>query len=111
MEIFKHRLLLVFLIITGLILILGALVIIGNVGSLPQQLILHFDSFHGIDLFGGYTDLWLVWVMGFVFAIINAVLAEEFFYKNRVLTYIFLGVDVVISLLTLIVVSTIISVS
>ncbi len=111
MNIFKQRLLFIFLVITGVMLILGALVILGNGNGLPQQLILHFDSFRGIDLFGGYTDLWLVWIMGFVFTIINAVLAEEFFYRNRVLTYLLLGFDVVIAMLTLIVVSTIISVS
>jgi len=111
MEIFKHKLLVVFLVITGLILALGGVIIVGNAGNLPQQLILHFDSFHGIDMFGEYADLWLVWITGFMFAVLNAVLAEEFFYKNRVLTYIFLSVNVIIALLTLIVVSTVISVS
>jgi hypothetical protein len=107
----KEKVLRVFLVITGILFLLSLGLIYFNTKNLDTPLILHFDQIKGIDLFGEKIDLWLIWFMGFAMAVINTFLGQVFFERERILSYIFIGTNILISILLLIVVGTIISVN
>jgi hypothetical protein len=110
-NIFKQKILVIFLAVTAVLLLAGLALVYFNVDSLSTRLVLHFDAFKGVDLFGENADLWRLWGTGVLVTLLNAILGEAFFKKERMLTYIFLGVNILISLLLLLAISTIISVN
>lgn len=79
--------------------------------GLSTPVILHFDHFNGIDLFGDRASLWGVWFLGLVMGLVNAAFSEFFFYRSRVLSYVFLAANFFISILLLVAVSLIITVN
>ncbi|MDO8557307.1 MAG: hypothetical protein Q7R98_02475 [Candidatus Jorgensenbacteria bacterium] len=111
LEILKQKPLVVLLAISAILLLggLGALLI--NFGRLPAQIILRFDVFHGVTLMGSRADAFIVWLGALLLGIANTVLAEELFYRNRLLTYIFIVGTLILSLLALIATATIVSVN
>lgn len=111
MVIFKEKILLIFLILSLLFLLISAAFIFFNAEKLSSPLILHFDSYRGVDRMGEIADLWLILILGLLAAIINSVLAEVFFYRERILAYLLSGTNVFIGLLVLIAVTVIISVN
>lgn len=111
MNILKQKILVIFLIVTAVLLLAGFALVYFKVGSLSAPLVLHFDAFKGVDLFGGHANLWRLWGVGALLTLLNAFLGEAFFNKERMLTYLFLGVNILLSLLLLLAISTIISVN
>ncbi len=98
-------------ILSLIVLFITLILIILNKESLNQPIILHYDSFGGIDLFGTPNDLWGIWLAGLVTGVVNVFLGAAFFYRERILTYLFLGANVVIAILVLVAVANIISVN
>ncbi|MDI6734561.1 MAG: hypothetical protein QMD50_03710 [Patescibacteria group bacterium] len=110
-EFFSQKVLFFGLALSIVIFLISAGLIVTHIGSLPETTIIHFDSFSGIDYFGEPADLWWIWGIGFFMMIINAILGIEFFYRERIATYLFFATNLLISILILIVVATIISVN
>ncbi|MDI6820902.1 MAG: hypothetical protein QMD65_01860 [Patescibacteria group bacterium] len=110
-EFFSQKILFFALVLSLAIFLVSAGLIATHIGNLPDTTIIHFDSFSGIDFFGEPLDLWWIWGIGIFMAIINIVLGNEFFYRERIATYLFFATNLLISILILIVIATIISVN
>lgn len=82
-----------------------------RIGSLTTPVILHFDHFNGIDLFGDRSSVWGVWLLGGVIALVNLAFTEFFYYRSRILSYVFLSVNFFISILLLVALAAIVSVN
>jgi hypothetical protein len=82
-----------------------------NAEVLPAKLIIHFDAFRGVDFFGDATDVW--WALALIIGMVglNTALAAAFFYRERLGSYLLLGVSVLLGFLSLVFVSTILSVN
>ncbi len=91
--------------------IVGFVFIVFKVNMLSLPVILHFDAFNGVDKFGDQSSVWGVWGLGFVFFLLNSVLGEVFFLRERALTFVFLGTNLLFSLLFLIIISVIITIN
>lgn len=79
--------------------------------QLEPPLILHFDSWRGIDFYGGISNLWGIWLVVFFFNLLNFVLAKFFFFRERFVFYLFISVNLILNILLLIIVGTILSVN
>ncbi len=80
-----------------------------NVGELSYPLILHFSSYFGVDAVGGRGSVWGIVAIAALVAILNAFIGATFFYRERVLTYLFFATNVLIALLSLVAVANIIA--
>jgi hypothetical protein len=94
-----------------IIFIAGLLFILFQINTLSLPVILHFDILNGVDVFGGQSSVWGVWGLGFVFFVLNSVLCEVFFFCERALSFVFLGTNLLLSILFLIIISVIITVN
>ncbi len=111
MAIFKHKILVVLLSIAAVLTLIALGTIALRVDHLSTPLIIHFDAYHGIDFFGTRADLWGIGAIGALALVLNTFLAEAFFYRERLLTYVFMGANVLVSLFFLIAVIVIVSVN
>ncbi len=80
-------------------------------GTGAQTIVLHFDAVRGADQFGAVSNLWellgiMVLMMG-----INIFLAQQFFYKERLISYGLLGASAFFSFLFFIALMVILSVN
>jgi len=106
---FKVKALLILAFISGGLLFFTAGLLIFQAPQLAYPLLLHFDGAGRAPLLGEPFHLWLVWATGLVCAIINFFFGRVFFFRERMLTYLFFSANMVISLLTLVAIGTIIS--
>ena len=109
MEIFKQKIFLILIAVSGALLLAALGLLIFGVSGSSAPLIIHFDPAKGVDVFGNLWDVWAVWLTGAVLVITNTVLSRQFYYRERFLTYIFLGANTLISLFTLVIIATIAS--
>lgn len=109
--IFKEKLLLVLIFLSLLLLVFSLGLVYFNIDKLSSPIIIHFDGLKGIDFFGQTRDLWFIWLTGFTIVILNIFLGNVFFYRERILTYLFLGSGLLISILLLVALANIISVN
>jgi len=110
-NIFKQKILLVFSALSAFLFLLSLVLIYFNLSRLSAPLILHFDALRGVDFFGEKYDFFGIWLVGLAAAIINTILSEIFFYRERILSYIFSGVNLLLALLILIFVAVVIRVN
>ncbi|KKU93876.1 MAG: hypothetical protein UY26_C0003G0024 [Candidatus Jorgensenbacteria bacterium GW2011_GWA1_48_13] len=82
-----------------------------NVNELSAPLILHFDKLKGIDFLGEKSDVWGIWAGGFALLVLNSLLASVFFHRERVLAYVFAGVNLLFAVLVLVALGVIFSVN
>jgi len=73
--------------------------------------ILHFDGYKGVDILGKVVDVWFIIGAVFLILIVNIILTEIFFQRERILSYFLVSVNLLISILLMIVVAVIISVN
>lgn len=107
--IFTRKLLLILSGLSG-VAVLGSLTLAFlKLGGLPYPLVLHFDSFHGVDFLGDTTDFWGIWLGGFACIVLNFFLGEVMFTKERVLSYVFLSVNLLLSILLFVITTVIIA--
>lgn len=99
-----------FLASAALVLIALVLTLIG-LAKVNNLLILHFDSYRGIDFLGDKKDIFSIIGLSFAIIIINFLLAKQIYYKERFLAYSLSFTSLIFSLLILIGVSVIISVN
>jgi len=103
MNIFKQKVLLALMGLTG-VLFGGSLILaLFRLGGLSYPIILHFDPFRGVDFLGNLTDFWTIWASGLVLTAINTWLGETLFERERFLSYLFISANVLIALLILII--------
>ena len=98
----KEKILLIFFSISFGLLLVSAGLIYLNLDNLSSPLILHFSVYEGVDLVGDKIDLWKIPIMGFLVFTLNLVLGAVFFYRERIITYVFLATGVFVSILVLI---------
>lgn len=89
------------------LLLISGIFLAFNGARLPSLIVLHFDAFHGIDRFGSYGDLWILWTIGTAIIFLNYLLAYELFNRERALSYFFIGINLLIALLEFIALVTI----
>ena len=111
MAVLKEKTLIIFLIIGGIFMLSSLGLLYFNSSNLIPPIIIHFDSYQGVSFLGTLTDLWSIWLVGFIMIIINFGLSEVFFYRERLLSYLFVGTNIIIALLVLIILAVIISVN
>ncbi len=92
-------------------LIIGFGVAIYNFSGFRGLLIIHFDSFRGIDFLGDKGDVFKILGLGIIVLVINAVLAHEFYWKERFLSYVLSFGTAIFSLLILMAIIAIISIN
>lgn len=109
-ELFHHKSILILLGASVVLLFVSFIFIISSVNNLSTPLILHFDV-NGIDRYGGVIDLWGIWTVGLGIGLINTFLGRSFFFRERVLGYVFFGATPLLLLFFLIAIATIISVN
>ncbi len=82
-----------------------------NFSGFRGLLIIHFDSFRGIDFLGDKGDVFKILGLGIIVLVINAVLAHEFYWKERFLSYVLSFGTAIFSLLILMAIIAIISIN
>ncbi|MEK7089603.1 MAG: hypothetical protein AAB920_02175 [Patescibacteria group bacterium] len=109
---FTHHKALSVLIIISLVFTIFSFILLSlNYGRLAESIVLHFDSFHGVDMFGSRASIWWIWFLGFAMLGVNLGLAYEYYNRERFLSYLFLGANALISLFVLVIIGVIISIN
>lgn len=111
MIIFKKKILLVLLVLSVGLMIFSFGLIYFNIGSFGFSVVLHFDAFNGVNFLGSRSDVWLIWATTLLFIVLNTILAEFIFYRERVLAYSLIGANLLLAVLTLIVSGVIVAVN
>jgi hypothetical protein len=111
MVILKEKVLTGFTAASAVLILASVALTAFNVSELGTPLILHFDAYSGADFFGSVIDLWLIVGAVFLMMVANVILAEVFFRRERILSYLLIGTNFLLSILLLIVVAVIISVN
>lgn len=97
--------------LVALILFGSFLFVVFSSSSLTTPVVLKFDSLRGITMFGEQANVWGIWIFGFCIIALNTVLSEFFFFRERMLSYIFLGTNMLIGVLLFIIISVIVAVN
>jgi hypothetical protein len=92
-----------------LILIIASAIFYVRVEPTDKPLILHFDSYRGIDFLGSRAQVFGIILSVFVLLLINFFLARLLYDRERLLSYIFVFASLLLSILILMAVSVIIS--
>ncbi|MEK7465326.1 MAG: hypothetical protein AAB631_00955 [Patescibacteria group bacterium] len=111
MKIFTQRKIIILLAVAGFFFVVSLGILLLNIARVSGPLILHFDAFHGIDLFGSVGNIAGMWIMAFAMAIINLFLADLLYFRERVLSYAIVGMNVLISVFLFILMAVIASVN
>ena len=93
------------------ILVLTTLVVYLRLAESAAPLIVHFDVQKGIDFLGNRFDIFNILIVALVIFLINFILAEFIFDRQRFLSFVFAYVSLAISTLILIAISVIISIN
>jgi|SRR3989344_380802 len=97
--------------ITTVVLLFTLVLVLIFFGATDTPLIIHFDSYKGIDFLGNKLHVFGIVFVGVVMFLINVGLAHALYYRDRFLSYIIGCATLVIALLILIAVSAIIAVN
>lgn len=111
MKIFTQRKIIILLAVAGFFFVVSLGILLLNISRVSGPLILHFDAFHGVDLFGTVGDVTGIWVMAFLMIVVNVVLADVLYLRERVLSYAFIGINILISIFLFILMAVIASVN
>ncbi len=111
LDMFKEKAPVALLLVSGALFLIATAIVALNVGHLPASIILHFDAYHGIDLFGTVEDLWKLLGAMIFLALVNTFLGSESFSRARTLAYLLIGTNVLLSLLTVVALATIVYVN
>lgn len=103
MNIFKQKVLLILMGLTGLLFGGSLILALFRLNGLSYPIILHFDPFRGVDFLGNINDFWTIWGSGLLLVVLNTWLSETLFRRERFLSYLFLSANALIALLILII--------
>lgn len=107
----RERTLLTLFILCGVFLVTSFGLVIFKANLLTLPIILRFDGLRGIDMFGTVSDVWGIWLLGFSMIALNLFFTHIFFFRERALSYLLMGTNVLFSLLLIIIMSLIINVN
>ena len=110
-NVWKERTLRIVFILVALVLLGSSLFIVFSSSALTAPVILKFDSTRGITLFGEGANVWGIWFLGFCIIAVNTVFSEFFFFRERMISYVFLGTNVLIAALLFVIISVIVAVN
>ncbi|MDP2703898.1 MAG: hypothetical protein Q8P01_01615 [bacterium] len=109
MRIFKKPLL-AFSVIAITLFVVSALILVFNLKTLPESgLILQISAMKEIKQLGSKSDIVGIEIVGAIVLIINFILAETFFMRERILSFLLILANVLIALLALITIGFILS--
>lgn len=111
MIIYKNKILLSSFLLSLFLIMVGASVVFVKLSDVQHLLIIHFDSFNGIDFLGSKLDVYGILLSGVVLNLINGFLVTIFYYRERFLSYILAFSNIVVSLLILIAIFVIVSIN
>ncbi len=91
--------------ITVNIVLMGAAFLFAHLSydALSHTIVLRYDAAEGVDLFGARSSVWGIWALGLAMMAVNGILAYEFFYRERFLSYLLMAANVLLSLIVIIV--------
>lgn len=110
-NIIKDKTLLTVFGLSFVILIFTLILALIMFGDITGPLVIHFDVYKGIDFFGGRTEVFGILWSGFAMLVINALLANFLYDRERFLSFLFAFVSLAFSILILIAAGVIISVN
>lgn len=96
---------------SGLFLLVSGILTLVNYGRLAPLIVLHFDAVRGVNVFGTPVSVWGIWFLGLTMNLVNAGLAYEFYHRERLLSYLYLGGSALISLLTLVAIGVVVTIN
>lgn len=111
MPLFREKPILILSAIAGFFLLVSLCIFLLRVVPISGSLILHFDALYGVRLFGTTSDVFWLWISGLLMYALNLFLANIFYHRERIATYLLVGANVVLSLLLLILMAVIASVN
>ncbi len=111
MRLFREKPVLILSALAGFFLLVSLGVLLLSIIHISGPLIINFDAFYGVRLFGGTADVLWIWVFGFLMCGMNLFLSSIFYRRERVMAYLLVGANVVLSLLLLILMAVIASVN
>ncbi|MFH1759301.1 MAG: hypothetical protein ABH822_01930 [Patescibacteria group bacterium] len=111
MNVFKDKILLSAFGASLFILLIGFSVAFVALADVRHLLVIHFDSYSGIDFLGDKSDVFGALLSGLALTIINGLLAIAFYLRERLLSYILAFSSILVSLLILITIFVIVSVN
>ena len=109
--ILKDRYLTVIFGLSFLILFIALSIVFFKIGGITNPLIIHFDAYNGINIFGDRVDILGVFASAFAAMLINLFLSNFLYNRERFISYVFSFGSFALSILILIAVSVIISVN
>ncbi len=109
--ILKNKSTALFFIAGFLALVTGFSLAYVNILENTNLLVIHFDSFKGADFFGDRRDIVDILVTAAIIWIINFMLANEFYFRERILSYILAISTLLFSVLIFVAVNVIININ
>ena len=109
--ILKNRYLALTFLAAAIILAAGFFIFGTNLWDNQNLLVIHFDSFRGANFFGDRRDVLDILITASIIWLINLVLANEFYLRERILSYLMAGSTLFFSVLILIAVNVIININ
>jgi hypothetical protein len=64
-----------------------------------QPVILHYNVYFGIDAIGDWRNIFLMPALALAFLLVNAILSRFFYYKERLVSYLFILMALALQLL------------
>lgn len=93
------------------ILVIAFALVYVKLADSGNLLIIHSDVFRGADYFGNFSDIMGIIAVAFVVWITNILLAQEFYFKERFISYLLVFSTSIFMILILIAVNAIISIN
>jgi len=73
--------------------------------------VIRFDALRGVTAFGDTGSLWGIWIFSVCALVVNQVLSEVFYTKERLISFVFSSANIIISIFLIIVISLIIGIN
>lgn len=111
LNIAKDKYLRVIIVLSFFILLVTALIFYLKLGATESLLIIHYEAEKGIDFLGSHNQVYGILLSAFAIIVINFLLADFLYKRERFLSYIFVFTSLALAILILIAISVIISVN
>ncbi|MFA5076375.1 MAG: hypothetical protein WC480_03080 [Patescibacteria group bacterium] len=98
----QDRILIIFF---GIALVLNLLLYFGlywQIQPSAEPVFLHYNIYFGIDLIGGWQEVYLMPIVGSFLLVINLILAYFFYHSEKIVSYLLLGISLLIEVLLLV---------
>ena len=106
--IFKDKYLIAIFAVSAIFLAIAFGIAYATILSNSNLLVIHFDTYRGVDFFGDSRDVADILVTGAIVLILNSVLANELYFRERILSYALTASTLLFSVLILMAVNAII---